>query len=158
MGKRRWAQLEEMKGKENVHLVTWEWHVGEPWATARSLNWATGWQVVALAKVDNTEEGQATLEETHRSLSPARWEKAREFLPGSGQFSSLPVPLGSHLTEADLKRPKQEKAAAYSSLPLYGKPIRKSAPALPRLLSLARILQPPSEGSSGSDLIWASRV
>lgn len=54
----------------------------ESWAMPQSLNWATRWQVVLSAEVENTGEKQATLEELS-SLSPARCAKTRMFPPGS---------------------------------------------------------------------------
>lgn len=71
-----------MKEKGDCHLMMGERVGEESWATPRSLNWATRWQVVLSAKMENTEE-KVTLEEIYSSLSPAHCAKTRMFPPGS---------------------------------------------------------------------------
>lgn len=71
-----------MKEKGDCHLMMGEEVGEESWATPRSMNWATRWQVVLSAKMENTEE-KVTLKEIYSSLSLARCAKTRMFPPGS---------------------------------------------------------------------------
>lgn len=79
------------------------------------MNWAAGWQAVVFAKVDNTGDFGR---DPPVSL-PCSLGKGMRVPAWIWPVQLTACAPGSHLTEADLKRPKQEQAATYFSPTLW---------------------------------------